>query len=255
LKSKYLKSKSPITLAHRLVCIQNILTLKCVTFGFGKHQDQSTLVRLGTQYGGWWCPGSALKDSNEKILISAGLGYDTTFDALMLQNGFQVIGLDPLSDCCVTATRDLAGLGNLKILNAGISTFTGIQSFYQPRNPVHDAWSTINAQESKSGVRLDFDVISIADIKRDIVANSCSQFNYLKMDIEGAELALFNETLDEFRAFDFIGVEMDFLSLIPFLSFSLRISRIRNARKVLREFENLGFHLIHHENFNFFWQR
>jgi FkbM family methyltransferase len=225
-----------------------------VTFGFGKLQDESALVRLGTEYGGWWCPSSALKDSNEKILISAGLGYDTTFDALMLQNGFQVIGLDPLSDCCVIATRDLAGLGDFKILNAGISTFTGIQSFYQPRNPSHDAWSTINAQESKSGIQLDFDVISIADLKREFITNSNSKFNYLKMDIEGAELALFNETIDEFSDFDFIGAEMDFLSLIPFLSFSRRISRVRNARKVMREFEHLGFYLIHHENFNFFWQ-
>ena len=53
--------------------------------------------------------------------------------------------------------------------------------------------------------------------------------------------------------FDFIAIEIDFLSLIPFLNFGQRIRMIKEARDALRNFHSSGYQLVECENFNFFW--
>jgi hypothetical protein len=76
------------------------------------------------------------------------------------------------------------------------------------------------------------------------------------MDIEGAELDLFCNSMEQICRFDYLAVEMDFLSLIPFLSIFTRMKRIYLARIILAELENVGnWHLVHTENFNFFWSK
>jgi hypothetical protein len=82
-----------------------------------------------------------------------------------------------------------------------------------------------------------------------------AEYRYLKMDIEGAELALFQESIDAFTGYDFLAVELDFLSLIPFRELRLRIRRIQYIRRILRDLKHKGWNLVHVENSNFFWER
>ena len=247
---------SPVLkLAHSLVALQNRLTLQLTLAGFKKNLDPTSLMRLGTPYGGWWIPRNTTSVTGPKVLISAGLGHDTSFDVAMLQRGFTVIGLDPLIECCARAEREFATLGDSEVLNLGISTFTGEQRFFQPKNPSHDSWSTINAQEVTGGEVLAFQVISLADLISRFPPIRNSIFTYLKMDIEGAELAILQNSFREVAGFNFVGIEIDFLSLIPFLAFKKRAKGILEARKILKEFEKSDFSLVHTENFNFFWEK
>ena len=73
------------------------------------------------------------------------------------------------------------------------------------------------------------------------------------MDIEGGELAILENSFSEVERFDFVAIEMDFLSLVPFLSITKRLNRIKRAKLILASFENCGFQLVLVENFNFFW--
>ncbi len=247
---------SPVLrLAHSLVALQNRLTLQLTLAGFKKNLDPASLMRLGTPYGGWWIPRNTTSLTGPKVLVSAGLGHDTSFDVAMLGNGFTVIGLDPLIECCARAQREFATLGDSEVLNLGISTFTGEQSFFQPKNPSHDSWSTINAQEVTGGEVLAFQVISLADLIYRFPQIRNSIFTYLKMDIEGAELAILKNSFGEVARFNFVGIEIDFLSLIPFLAIKKRVGGIFEARKILKEFEKSDFSLVHTENFNFFWEK
>jgi FkbM family methyltransferase len=173
----------------------------------------------------------------------------------MLGRGFTVIGLDPLIECCTRAEREFNALGDSKVLNLGISTFTGEQSFFQPKNPSHDSWSTINVQEVTSGEVLTFQVISLADLISRFPQIRSSVFTYLKMDIEGAELAILKNSFKEVAGFNFVGIEIDFLSLIPFLAYKKRVRGIFEARKILKGFKKSDFNLLHTENFNFFWEK
>ena len=249
------KFPAALKLAHILVALQNRLTLKVTLAGFKADLDSENLIRFGTPYGGWWVPKKVLSMNEPKVLVSAGLGHDTSFDAEMLINNFFVIGLDPLIECCTRAERELSNLGEIKVLNKGISTFTGEQRFFQPKNPNHDSWSTINVQAVENGEIESFQVISITDLVIKFPRIRNSSFSYLKMDIEGAELAILKNSFSEIEDFNFVGIEMDFLSLIPFLALKQRVKAVLDARRVLKRFHKARFALVNTENFNFFWEK
>ena len=92
---------------HSFVAIQNILVAQIVSFSFFK-KDSLDLIRLGTSYGGWFLPENILRAADKKrVLVSGGLGHDVSFDKILLKNGFEIIGLDPLSECCEFAINEL----------------------------------------------------------------------------------------------------------------------------------------------------
>lgn len=241
--------------AHLLVATQNKAVIWITTIGKRSAIGSVALSRLGTEYGGWWVPRELDLWPSPKVLVSAGLGFDVTFDKEMLERNFFVIGLDPLKECCDHAARELGSPPSLEILNQGISTFTGKQFFYEPRISHHDSWSTINAQEVINPKSIEFNVVSMSDLWTTHEVLDSARFKYLKMDIEGAELAILEKNLSEVLCFDFIAIEMDFLSLLPFRATKKRINRVARARRILEQFEVKGFSLIHTENFNFFWCR
>jgi FkbM family methyltransferase len=245
----------PRKIAHGLVAAQNKTVVWFTTSGWRRELGSVAMLRLGTTYGGWWVPRELDLWPTPRVLVSAGLGFDVTFDQAMLERNFIVIGLDPLKECCEYATQELATYPQVKVLNLGVSTFSGKQTFYEPKISHHDSWSTINAQEVIDPISKEFEVISLGDLWSTKPLINSGGFKYLKMDIEGAELAILEKNLGEVVRFDFIAIEMDFLSLLPFLAVAKRINRVARARKILEQFEVEGFSLVHIENFNFFWCR
>lgn len=247
------KHALPRMLAHHLVAAQNHIVVRAVTYGKRDYLGSVPLRRLGTSYGGWWVHRDLDLLPKPRVLVSAGLGFDTSFDRAMLDLGFFVVGLDPLQECCNSASKELPASSQLKIVNSGVSTFTGKEIFYEPRISHHDSWSTINVQEVVDPISKEFDVISLGDLWDSLPQISQSNFKYLKMDIEGAELAILENSLNEVERYDFVAIEMDFLSLVPFLSITKRLNRIKRAKLILESFEDCSFQLVLIENFNFFW--
>lgn len=242
--------------AHKLVAFQNSLTLKLVLTGHGKHVNSLSLIRLGTSYGGWFIPKKVLEANQNSAVVSVGLGHDTSFDVEMVKKGWYLIGLDPLQECCELAKKELAPYGNFTILNYGLASWSGTQIFYAPKVAGHDSYSTINAQQISNPVSVTFPVISLEDIFKRYTKLSEANYKILKMDIEGAELEILNTSMNYVNRFDFLAVEMDFLSLIPFMSMFTRLKRIHAARNLLAELEqDLRWRLVRTENFNFFWSK
>lgn len=240
------------SIKYRLVGLQNFLMFQAVLFLNRKHLGSIKLERYGSAYGGWWVSTEIPDRIQTKTLVSAGLGFDTSFDEALLQRGWSVIGIDPLEECCEFALKNLERFPKIQIMNVGLSVKDGYQSFYQPKNPIHDSWSTINAQFVVEPLSKRFPVVSLKKIATNAAVVG-ADYSYLKMDIEGAELALFQESLGDFFDYDFLAVEIDFLSLIPFRKFRLRIRRSWYMRKILRELNRDGWVLVHVEKTNFFW--
>lgn len=237
---------------HILVWLQNKLMFQLVLYKNRGGLGSISLVRLGSAYGGWWVPVEA-ESFRAKALVSAGLGFDTSFDELMLERGWSVLGIDPVSECCDLAKERLNKFPRFQVLNVGLSVKDGYQTFFQPKNPIHDSWSTINAQSVVNPFSMNFPVVSLKELIANHKTLTDADYRYLKMDIEGAELALLQESIDAFIGFDFLAVEMDFLSLIPFRQFKLRVRRIQYMRQILRELNREGWKLVYVENSNFFW--
>ena len=244
--------RSKIThLAHFLVHFQNKFTIYLSISGF-RHPigELIQLERLGSGYGGWWVPKSTSLTNCKKILVSAGLGFDVTFDKMMLESGYFVIGLDPLARSYLYASEELKEYGEKFLLNKGVSTFDGRQKFYAPKNPSHDSWSISNSQETHEESASHFDVIALDSLPIDFDDNS---FVILKMDIEGGEESLIPIICRKGLKFDYLAIEMDCLSLVSFFSFSKRFRKILIVRNLLNALSKSGFQLIMNENFNFFW--
>ena len=236
------------------MAIQNWITVQITIFGFYSKSSQDELLRLGSDYGGWWLPKAAVSNNHSlKVAISAGLGFDISFDKALLQAGFEVIGLDPLEECIDHANSSLQGFDGFSSLRKGLWKTTGVQNFFPPKISTHDSWSIKNMQNSSASAVKSFEVISLEDLFGMYPKLKESDYRILKMDIEGSELEVM-KSLTTFKCkFDFIGIEIDFLSLIPFLQIRNRMKMIANARALLMDFNSIGYRLVKTENFNFFW--
>jgi FkbM family methyltransferase len=243
-----------LRIKHLLVAIQNWVTIKISIFGFNSKPNKVELVRLGSDYGGWWLPSAAMSNSHiDRVAISAGLGFDVSFDKSLLELGFTVIGLDPLADCVAHANSKLAEFRRFTSLEKGLWKTTGVQSFFPPKHSEHDSWSATNIQQSPESMTKTFEVISLNDLFIMYPQLEKCDYRILKMDIEGSELEVMKSLTTIQYRFDFIAIEIDFLSLIPFLKFGHRISMIKEARSLLRSFQAAGYQLVKTENFNYFW--
>jgi len=235
------------------VRIQNLATLQCILFGL-KKSSPVNLERLGSNYGGWYVPTEFSKSNNfEKFLISVGIGHDVTFDIELQNRGFMVIAIDPLEESCNFARNSELDQAKAKIIKAGLWLNSGETRFYPPKQENHDSWSITNSQYTSETASRFFPTVTLADILQEIGEKKSHQIIMLKMDIEGAERFLFNEIEVHHKHLDFMGIELDYIHLLPFLKFSERIKVILESRKTLRNLRNLGFFLIFNDNFNFFW--
>ena len=243
-----------LRIKHLLVAVQNWITIKITIFGFNSKLNKVELFRLGRDYGGWWLPSSAKSHSHlDRVAISAGLGFDVSFDKSLLEMGFTVFGLDPIADCVAHANSNLAEFRSFTSLEKGLWKTTGVQSFFPPKNIEHDSWSATNIQHSTESMIKRFEVISLNDLFVMYPKLQKCDYRILKMDIEGSEMEVMKSLATFQYRFDFIAVEIDFLSLIPFLKFRHRIMMIKEARSLLKNFQSAGYQLVKTENFNFFW--
>jgi len=238
---------------HWLVAIQNIIVTKIVSFSYLKNVSLD-LTRLGTNYGGWFIPENILHAIDKKrVLVSGGLGHDVSFDKILLEKGFEIIGLDPLSECCDFARKELGDSKSVSIIEKGLWTNSGNIDFFPPKNKTHDSWSITNTQSALPQEATTFKVISLTDLIREYPSIGNSDFSMLKLDIEGAESEIMKKLFTSDYKFDFVGIEMDFLSLIPFLAIKRRLRAIINARQSMKIFQSAGYIFVLKENFNFFW--
>jgi FkbM family methyltransferase len=236
-----------------LVSLQNRIVIFLVTLNFFRNSD-SLLVRLGSVYGGWWIPSEFLSSSHvNRVVFSIGIGHDVTFDEAVVRHGFKLIALDPLKECVEFAEDALGDFKDVYIENFGLSNFTGQERFFPPKIRSHDSWSSINVQQTSTNDSFLFKVISLSDLLVKYESHLANATTILKMDIEGAESKIFPTIYSIEHRFDFIAIEMDFLSLVPFLQLNTRLKSIFLARRYLKAMDKRGYRLIKSENFNFFW--
>lgn len=237
-----------------LVKFQNFCVIKFVTFGFISRTRDKNLIRLGSDYGGWWLTKEVLEDKSKKrILISAGLGFDVTFDEALLREGIEVIGLDPLEDSIKYANRVLGIYPKFTSINSGLWKSTGIEKFFPPKNQTHDSWSATNLQGASAIDYKELSVVSINDLFQKYPQLDSNDYCAIKMDIEGSEIEVIPTIIHFGKKFDLIAIEMDFLSLIPFVSVWKRMRTILKARKLLLGLSKKGYKLVLCDNFNFIW--
>lgn len=199
---------------------------------FPPDSRRQDLIRLGTQYGGWWVPSSLL--DSRSICYCAGVGTDISFD----------LGLIARFDCSVWAfdptPRSVAWVGSqdhldprFTFLPVGLAAQDSSFRFYAPRDSSWVSHSLTNLQKTDS--YFDAPCNSLATLL-DTLGHS--HIDLLKLDIEGAEHMVLESMLSDFILPKVLCVEFD------------QPEPLRVTRKTVRRLKANGYALVNVEWFN-----
>jgi FkbM family methyltransferase len=187
---------------------------------------------LGTDYGGWSIPLDVKLDSNS-IVYSAGVGEDISFD-LQLQEKYQcsIILIDPTkrafahfkevqdyysqkkfkfsgdiqSDYFKNICNLNPDLNKFSYINKGLYKEKSFLKFYKQSNPKYISQSLVDNMFGK-----DYDEVEVDSLKNIMSYHNHNRIDLLKLDIEGSEVDVLEQMLDDKIYPKYLCVEFDLL--------------------------------------------
>jgi FkbM family methyltransferase len=155
------------------------------TLTVGAHED---LVRLGSSYGGWWVPASALTPGS--VAYCAGAGEDVTFDLALLSRGVRVTTFDPTPRSVKYVDSLTIEDDRFRFVPVGWWNEDTEIDLYAPRDPAHVSYSALDLQGT--GESITVPVRRVATLAREL---GDTALDIIKMDIEGAEMVVIPDLL------------------------------------------------------------
>lgn len=206
-------------------------------------------LRKGSAYGGWYVPSLVNSSASGKVLISAGLGKDITFDVAMMELGFKVVGIDPIKESIAYVNKIVSNNANYTLIEACLAKDNLGLFMYAPSNEGHISWSVISGRDFSGKF---YPSITLDDIEENATVGQ-SQLKILKMDIEGAELDVLDQISRKNDVYAVCLAELDYISKQPYKNFPKRLLAIIRTRKVLKSLHRQGYVIIATEGYNFSW--
>lgn len=228
---------------------------------FLRRDRKLELVRIGTDYGGWYCGRSLL--SAGRTALCCGAGEDVSFDvALNAQWGMRIICVDPTPrsirhvSSLLAAVREqrpmliesgplhyeLTGFRerDFTFIARAVWSQDGTLDLFAPKDPAHVSYSALNLQHTADKIQVRSSTINTL-----LKELGVAQLALLKLDIEGAEYAVL-------RAMIAGGVRPDQL-LVEFDQVNQPLSPMFwvELMRVLRDLNRAGYRLVHREHANY----
>lgn len=193
------------------------------------------LVRLGTDYGGWWVPTAFLESGN--VAYCAGAGEDISFDLALLDYGLSVTTFDPTPKAIahVNAVRPVNA--HYRFVPVGWWNKTDVLRFYSPSNPSETSHSLVNLQRTKTF--FEAPVRRVAELMAEL---EDERIDLIKMDIEGAEHAVITDLLAHGPRPSVLCVEFD------------QPTPMRTVLATIRKLRESDYHLLKIEKWNYSFQ-
>lgn len=105
---------------------------------------RADLVRIGSEYGGWWIPKDLAAPGT--VAYCAGAGEDITFDLALVERGCQVTTFDPTPRAIAHVEANAPSGNDFRFVPVGWWNEDTILRFYAPRIPQHVSHSAVNLQ-------------------------------------------------------------------------------------------------------------
>jgi FkbM family methyltransferase len=199
----------------------------------------NNIIYMGSNYGGW----SFLddKDLENKIIISAGLGEDASFDIELINKyNCKIIVVDPTPRAIdhyneiikstgepkndsyqeggnqIISSYDLTNINNKNfiLVKRGLHNLDNEElKFFAPPNKNHVSYSIIDWQNNYKK-ESDFIKIKTITVKSILKEFDIKNFEMIKLDIEGSEVEVLNQMIDDKIFPNQILVEFDELNKI-----------------------------------------
>tara|TARA_B110000908_G_C10199021_1_gene424422 strand:+ start:736 stop:1422 length:687 start_codon:yes stop_codon:yes gene_type:complete len=189
------------------------------------------MIKLGTNYGGWYIPTDIQLNENS-VIYSGGVGEDMSFDLLLLSKyNSQIILIDPTNKAkrhYIETTlyfQDKAKnrfKGNIQPdyyttiqdIDVSFDSFTYIPfglwnkettlKFYKQSNKDYVSQSIIDGMFTE-----EYDIIQTKTIQQIMKENNHTHIDLLKLDIEGAEIEVLHNMLDNAIYPTYLCIEFD----------------------------------------------
>ena len=165
-----------------------------------KPQPTPDLIRLGSGYGGWTVPESAIRPG--AIAYCVGAGTDVTFDLELASRGCAVYCFDPTEHAIVYCQK--IEHERFTFHPYGLWSEDTMLRFYSNPRPGHGSLSAVNLHGTDEYVEAP--VRSLRSIMRDLQHD---HIDILKIDIEGAEHAVIDSLAGDMPSIGVICVEFD----------------------------------------------
>ena len=147
------------------------------------------IQRFGSVYGGWSIVSN--KINKNSIIYSFGVGVDTSFDELLIENFDKIFAFDPTPESINYVKYNL-NTKNFIFNSYGLSSFNKKLKFYAPLDPTHVSYSSISINQSSDNyIYAQFHTLE----------KICKKLNHnhidlLKLDIEGDEYDVVDQILN-----------------------------------------------------------
>lgn len=232
-----------------------------VDMAFLRRDRKLELIRIGTDYGGWYCCSSLL--GPHRVAMCCGAGEDISFDvALNAQWHMRVICVDPTPRSVrhVESLLEASRAGRPMPIEAGPAVYEmtdfredrftfvsravwssdGYLALFAPKDPAHVSYSALNLQHTSQTIQVPSS--TVASLLGEL---SIERLSLLKLDIEGAEYEVLRSVLRANIRPDQLLVEFDQVNqpLAPMFWVELA-----GMIRVLRE---AGYRLVHRERANY----
>jgi len=196
----------------------------------------NSLIRDGTEYGGWWYDNRNIQEN--AVIYSFGLGEDTSWDEALIRRGANVYGFDPTpkSASYVEARQELKeGPGNFYYTKEGLWTEDTTLQFTLPDDPKH-----VSLRAGEYGSLQGTISLKVNTLSNFLASNGHSKVDILKIDIEGAEYDFLEQLLNtNYFPFDQLLVEFHYRFF--------EAGKEKHDRLLLKMFDQ-GFTILRNEN-------
>lgn len=223
---------------------------------------------LGTNYGGWAIPKQAKLDNNS-IIYSGGVGEDISFD-LKLEDKYKckIFLIDPTKRAIkhyeeiqqMFKIKTIAFSGNIQNdylknitgLNPNFENFNYINKglykektklkFYKQTNP-----NCVSQSLVKNMFGQKYDEVEVDSIKNIMKTYNHSKIDLLKLDIEGSEIDVLNQMLDDEIYPRYLCIEFDLL---------LKNKDPNNlTQKLVKRLQENNYKILENKNLNITFER
>jgi len=196
-----------------------------------KNKLPKQLVKIGTDYGGWYVP-SFMKLNENSVIYSAGVGEDMSFDlALQCKYNCNILLIDPTIKAvkhfdeakkyydskhlftgsiqndyysCIQCLKP--NFDKITYIKVGLWSQKDELKFYKQNNENYVSQSLV---ENIFGQK--YDIVPVDSIKNIMIQQCHSHIDLLKLDIEGAEIDTVNKMFDDGIYPTYVLIEFDLL--------------------------------------------